>query len=1040
MSKNMTRKGFALGSALALLLTGFVSAPAKAATTVTTAVDKDTIAATLVGASNAIDLSTTMSADLITSNLEESLKYRILNPSAAGLIISVGNDGSAGTVSASDGTNDFVNSVTGAAITNTATAAGTPITNTDFVVIPANFAANEKGDAAASNILRIATTATVTTTITVQAFIDSSSPAASLMDTIEDKGNSFEVTFYAASALTWTTSLDKPAATDTSLSASVTTSPKVNGNYITAPTVKFTRQDSTATLESASATWSNVTDSWSTTMSLTDTKNWVGMPNWIGVATSGGTHANDTVTVTADANHNLSTGDVVSFITTKNDTSNPVVNLSAASKAITKTSATAFTVVSTADFGADVAAGADTSAYIVVKKIKLASVEATKTVATYTTGSPHRLRVGDFVTIDASNNGIFDRTTRVAVASVPTTTTFTVALATAQDAVTASAADTGLVTYDSFERAFVGTYTAQAYWNSALQGVASDSGTINVAAASMKVTTTASASVQGVDAAGAAGTIYVKAGTLSVPVTLTVLDADDEPVGAGHPVTVGTLTPTGAVTVNARSTSGEVLYTDANGQVSLTVASSTGTAGHSVVFEATPENVTAANAGFTMTWAAASVGLVDLNTTAGQLTAGSTFNRKVLEDGSYDLNLMVSDQWFTPADSATYRLLVSGDGATGGAYALTGGKAVVKISDLDIGSTWNTVVKLQKASGSSWVDSATYTFANDDITTAAVKLGADGSNAYGNTADLSDKVAAVALVEIDKRLQSTATPAYLNDVVVNGQVTNKASGAALEGAHVTISGPTNILFSNGQVAARGTITVLSDANGKFEVNMYSTTAQTDTVITVASLGASSTTKVSFTGTGVGEGTNLTVTTPAAVKPASTFKVSASLKDAYGNPVDTAASRIKVTHTGPGIVYGTLPTETDAFGELSFSVLLGSNDSGNITFQVQYDQNGDGDFKDAKDLSVTNTVEINATGTASGDSKVNAGSFKGYVAIYAKGYEGKRLSAKVGKDWVVVPALASNFVRVVEYTGAGYTISVPIYIDRVLVDTITVTTK
>jgi len=51
-----------------------------------------------------------------------------------------------------------------------------------------------------------------------------------------------------------------------------------------------------------------------------------------------------------------------------------------------------------------------------------------------------------------------------------------------------------------------------------------------------------------------------------------------------------------------------------------------------------------------------------------------------------------------------------------------------------------------------------------------------------------------------------------------------------------------------------------------------------------------------------------------------------------------------------------------------------------------------------------------------------------------------MSAKVGKDWVVVPVLASNFERVVEYTGAGYTISVPIYINRVLVDTITVTTK
>jgi hypothetical protein len=51
-----------------------------------------------------------------------------------------------------------------------------------------------------------------------------------------------------------------------------------------------------------------------------------------------------------------------------------------------------------------------------------------------------------------------------------------------------------------------------------------------------------------------------------------------------------------------------------------------------------------------------------------------------------------------------------------------------------------------------------------------------------------------------------------------------------------------------------------------------------------------------------------------------------------------------------------------------------------------------------------------------------------------------MSAKVGNDWVVVPVLASNFERVVEFTGAGYTVAVRIYIDRVLIDTITVTTK
>jgi hypothetical protein len=86
-------------------------------------------------------------------------------------------------------------------------------------------------------------------------------------------------------------------------------------------------------------------------------------------------------------------------------------------------------------------------------------------------------------------------------------------------------------------------------------------------------------------------------------------------------------------------------------------------------------------------------------------------------------------------------------------------------------------------------------------------------------------------------------------------------------------------------------------------------------------------------------------------------------------------------------------------------------------------------------------EVASLPTAVSESaKVNAGSFKGYVAVYAKGYEGKRLSAKIGKDWVVVDSLDSNFVRITDFTGAGVNISVRIYIDRVLMATIPLITK
>ena len=89
------------------------------------------------------------------------------------------------------------------------------------------------------------------------------------------------------------------------------------------------------------------------------------------------------------------------------------------------------------------------------------------------------------------------------------------------------------------------------------------------------------------------------------------------------------------------------------------------------------------------------------------------------------------------------------------------------------------------------------------------------------------------------------------------------------------------------------------------------------------------------------------------------------------------------------------------------------------------------------IEQTELVEIEGLG---GDTVVNAGSFKGYVAIYAKGYEGQRLSAKVGADWVIVESLDSDFERITDFTGADVEISVRIFIDRVLIRTVELITK
>ena len=80
-----------------------------------------------------------------------------------------------------------------------------------------------------------------------------------------------------------------------------------------------------------------------------------------------------------------------------------------------------------------------------------------------------------------------------------------------------------------------------------------------------------------------------------------------------------------------------------------------------------------------------------------------------------------------------------------------------------------------------------------------------------------------------------------------------------------------------------------------------------------------------------------------------------------------------------------------------------------------------------------------------DKKLTVGSFKGFIAIYTKGYEGSKLSAKVAGKWLVVDSLdeswrGNDYSRTVRFTGAGYDIFVHLYIDGEFIKTEMLTTK
>jgi len=419
---------------------------------------------------------------------------------------------------------------------------------------------------------------------------------------------------------------------------------------------------------------------------------------------------------------------------------------------------------------------------------------------------------------------------------------------------------------------------------------------------------------------------------------------------------------------------------------------------------------------------------------------------KVAEGSTYTLTYNVADNFGELLADTDYRVHLNDGGNVTKTAALSSGIVSFSVTDdADVAETWTAKVQTYNSNTAAWDDVAG---AGNSV---AITPTVGASNAAGattvalaqswvtNNTGTGLALNLSALSSSDTRLgqsaptTTTAADNAAGNVGTLSGVLTDAAGAATYGS-VTLSAP-GVMFKTGTVTSDGSITVQTSAAGAWGgVTLHSNTSGKVTV-TATSGAASKTLEVTFAAAAETTATSVTVDIANAEK-GKTMTVSGVVTDKWGNTIDNSNGDLTITYTGPGFINGALPTETDANGEYSFQVLIGANDTISGSVKVVLDGDSDGDNTDAE----TVTVEKDLAPAAAADTKVNAGSFKGYVAIYAKGHMGKRLSAKVGNDWVVVPALASNFVRVVEYTGAGYTINVRIYIDRVLVDTIVVTTK
>lgn len=1050
MSKNLTRKGIAFGALVALAATTFAGAPANAAITsdISTGLSIGTSYNSVVGYDNELELATTLAPGLSNAT---TLHYRISNPSGAKLQIQAGQTGSVerASGSATQSVELWDTETTPAQITTDAdaTAAGAYFETaaTSFNVIPST--SGQEGSTSADNELRISVAdADLDVTVTVYAWLDSSSNAANVQSDTELFGNTVTLKFYDQKNVTAVSEIVSPVTGASSVQATFTTTPELNGQQLgkdfidaswttqgnsNAVLAKNTSSDAaTATTNRGSTTYNGTTKKWTSTAY---------------VAYSQGNDAFNKADLGIFAQSNLP-GTGVAYTATVFHGGNGA----------TANTGVSFAVVRGLNFATD---SADRGTFVAN-----ARYAATGTTYHTVTKSP---------------------VTYVGLEALAVTATAAHDGPMAASAVLIGGIEFWSVgTFDSVQAS--GIYSATPYIGTQKLGAASSSTNSAITASDTKATIVVSENVAAGynEDASASDTVEVRTGTTSVATKATVYYVDSDTgvkkvAPAGVPVT-GTIAVGGSATAQVNAAGAGVLYdveyTDANGQVTFTVTATSPVAGNYVDLTITPQSIGSSSADaakFRLVWEDAAYTIADLNDTFAQ--GASSSYRRVATSGTYTYNFAVLDQWGKAADAAKYRLQVVNSGRTvsSNTYTLSNGRVAVAVADAaqGSGSIITSTVNLQKDVSGTWTTQATESWDGDGKGTAVINVadaatesflsGINGANTFAASrgsinAWLTEDITAKAVEAQDRRVSKLTQPAYATTAAVTGRLINKSTGLAHGGAAVTISGPSTILFSAGNVDAFGSITVLADDEGDFNVSLFSNVSQEDAVITFTSAsGATKTTKVTFKPATAVSGTKLVVTATDAT-PGKTLVFTGKLTDKWGNAVDTDQSatnaagastldsgdaRLTVTYTGPGLLSGTLPVETGADGTFTVRVLLGTSDTGSAVVKATYGAaNGTiaaADTGDNIDIVATATAVIGGAVTTGAKAAVSGSTGKFYVSV--SNAAAKKVVIKVAGKFV--KSFTGNAAKKTVVTKATKgSKKVTVYVGGKLVATKTVTVK
>jgi hypothetical protein len=490
------------------------------------------------------------------------------------------------------------------------------------------------------------------------------------------------------------------------------------------------------------------------------------------------------------------------------------------------------------------------------------------------------------------------------------------------------------------------------------------------------------------------------------------------------------------------------LNTDANGQITFTVAADKAVDGEYFHIDVTLESKTDTTI---VKWQEETVSLIQ--------TPDSNF--KIAPKGSVSVDYTVVNQFGRAVANDTYQLLftraATADSTgrdTTAEYAswsyiapVASGRSSVTIVDngADAKGLDTVTATLQKKAtnggyaSTSTTDTFTISYDTAYKTPSLTAVVSNNGVAIGTTSVYPVALEAKTLSSIDTRAggkdpkyadvnafdNKTDTTAD-NLLKISGKVLSSAN-AGLASVAVKISAK-GLNFANASTSAASTIfandsiVVVTNATGDYEAWVRSAVGGKQT-ITVEAAGLSKTADVTFA-IGTASVGSFEVKVPTTALPGTTADVVVTAKDKAGN----AAQGVSVTlsSTGPGYLINTSGT-TLSDGTFSTKLLVGSNDSGVATVKVTMTVDG-------VETSKTATVNVGAP-----EANAVIGSFNGRVAVRVENAKGSTISVKIGKSWYKYTATNANYLKSWKSTK-GSTQVVTVYVDGDLQNTATITVK